>query len=208
MKTKDYYSILFVPRDASEEEIKKSYRRLALRYHPDKNDGDQKQEDRFKEINEAYSVLGDQRKRRQYDALGHGEFNRLGDQKSPFNRPFSYSPWGFQGPFHCQGRGIGMARAFGRRCGGRGWFPRSASYAYPSFSSPGNPKTTVHLIHLSNEEAQLGAEKEIVLEAGGVKHRVTAKIPPGIRDKAMLFMKGEDLGQRGQDIYFQIRIIK
>jgi DnaJ-class molecular chaperone len=66
---KDYYSILGVPEAASEEELKKAYRRLALLYHPDKNPGDRKAEERFKEISEAYAVLMDQQKRRDYDSF-------------------------------------------------------------------------------------------------------------------------------------------
>ena len=65
---KDYYAILGVPDAATDEELKKSYRRLALLYHPDKNPGDRQAEERFKEISEAYAVLMDQQKRRQYDS--------------------------------------------------------------------------------------------------------------------------------------------
>ncbi|MBF8278936.1 MAG: Heat shock protein DnaJ domain protein, partial [candidate division NC10 bacterium] len=65
---KDYYAILGVPDAATDEELKKSYRRLALLYHPDKNPGDRKAEERFKEISEAYAVLMDQQKRQQYDS--------------------------------------------------------------------------------------------------------------------------------------------
>ncbi|RMF89907.1 MAG: molecular chaperone DnaJ, partial [Nitrospinota bacterium] len=68
--TKDYYQILGVPRGASEQEIKKAYRRLALRYHPDKNPGDKEAENRFKEISEAYHVLSNPQKRSQYDRFG------------------------------------------------------------------------------------------------------------------------------------------
>lgn len=64
---KDYYAILEVSETATEEELRKAYRRLALQYHPDKNRGDRKAEERFKEISEAYAVLMDQQKRRQYD---------------------------------------------------------------------------------------------------------------------------------------------
>ncbi len=68
---KDYYELLGVNRDSSSEEIKKAYRKLALRHHPDKNDGDGKSEEKFKEINEAYSILSDPEKREAYDRFGH-----------------------------------------------------------------------------------------------------------------------------------------
>lgn len=68
---KDYYQILDVPRNASPEEIKKAYRKAALKYHPDRNPGDQEAEERFKEASEAYAVLSDARKREVYDQFGH-----------------------------------------------------------------------------------------------------------------------------------------
>jgi len=71
---KDYYTILGVPETATEEELKKAYRRLALQYHPDKNLGDSKAEERFKEISEAYVVLVDQQKRRQYDVSRQAQY--------------------------------------------------------------------------------------------------------------------------------------
>ena len=70
MSLKDYYRILGVNREASAQDIKKAFRQLALRYHPDRNPGDVKEaEEKFKEINEAYEVLGDDQKKRQYDRL-------------------------------------------------------------------------------------------------------------------------------------------
>lgn len=72
---KDYYKILGVPRDASSEQLKKAYRDLALRYHPDRNK-DKDAEENFKSINEAYAVLSDPQKRQQYDMLGSTQFNQ------------------------------------------------------------------------------------------------------------------------------------
>lgn len=86
---KDYYAVLGVSRHADQEEIKKAYRRLARRYHPDVNRGDQEAAERFKEINEAYEVLGDPEKRRRYDLFGEG------GAPSPFDRGFE----GFGDPF-------------------------------------------------------------------------------------------------------------
>jgi len=70
MQGKDYYRILEVPRTATQEEIKKSYRKLAMKYHPDRNKGDKTAESKFKEINEAYAVLSNEEKRKQYDTFG------------------------------------------------------------------------------------------------------------------------------------------
>ncbi|NUJ97695.1 J domain-containing protein [Candidatus Gracilibacteria bacterium] len=70
MATKDYYKVLGVDKQASDEEIKKAYRRLAMKYHPDRNKGNKESEQKFKEIGEAYGVLSDKEKRKQYDMFG------------------------------------------------------------------------------------------------------------------------------------------
>lgn len=79
MKNKDYYEILGITKNATNIEIKKSFRKLALRYHPDKNQGNQESEKRFKEINEAYEILKDKKKRTYYDQYGKSEFQNFND---------------------------------------------------------------------------------------------------------------------------------
>lgn len=71
MAKRDYYEILGVERNATDDQIKKAYRKLAMKYHPDKNPGDKSAEDQFKEASEAYEVLRDAQKRQRYDAYGH-----------------------------------------------------------------------------------------------------------------------------------------
>ena len=75
---RDYYEVLAVPKTANQDEIKKAYRKLAFKYHPDKNKGDKNKEEKFKEASEAYQVLSDPKKREQYDHFGHSSFNGRG----------------------------------------------------------------------------------------------------------------------------------
>src|ERR1700745_3741927 len=93
-QTKDYYAVLGVPASATQEEIKKTYRKLAAKHHPDKNQHDPKAAERFKEISEAYQVLGDAEKRKQYDNMrrlgafgGFGGGARSGPRPSGAPRP-------------------------------------------------------------------------------------------------------------------------
>ena len=78
MAKQDYYATLGVERDATAEELKKAYRKLAMQYHPDRNPGDAKSEAKFKELNEAYDVLKDDQKRAAYDRYGHAAFENGG----------------------------------------------------------------------------------------------------------------------------------
>ena len=130
MEYKDYYQILGVPRNASANEIKGAYRKLAMQYHPDRNPGDKQAEERFKEMNEAYQVLSDPQKRARYDQLGES-YSQWQQQGTPGN--FNWGQWtaqpgGYQQvnlndlfgdatllgflPFHFRrhGRGAGSAR--------------------------------------------------------------------------------------------------
>src|SRR5215831_10101828 len=90
MTKRDYYEILGVERNAGEEEIKKAYRKLAVKYHPDKNLGDKAVEEKFKELGEAYEVLNDAQKKAAYDQYGHAAF----DRRTGFGRA-----GGFHDPF-------------------------------------------------------------------------------------------------------------
>lgn len=82
---RDYYEILGVNRDASEEEIKKSYRKLAMKYHPDRNPDNPKAEEQFKEAKEAYETLSDDQKRAAYDQYGHAAFEHGGGGAGGFS---------------------------------------------------------------------------------------------------------------------------
>ena len=90
MEYKDYYKILGIDRKASTDEIKKKYRKLALEFHPDRNQGDKQAEEQFKNINEAYQVLSDDTKRKRYDQLGssYSDWQRRG---APGN--FNWNDW-------------------------------------------------------------------------------------------------------------------
>src|SRR5436190_7559050 len=91
MAKRDYYEVLAVEKTATDEEIKKAYRKLAVKYHPDKNPGDKTAEEQFKELGEAYEVLADDQKRAAYDAYGHAAFDRRaagGSARGGFHDPF------------------------------------------------------------------------------------------------------------------------
>src|SRR3954463_11906102 len=99
-QTRDYYQVIGVPASATQDEIKKAYRKLAAKHHPDKNPNDPKAAERFKEISEAYQVLGDADKRKQYDQMRQlGAFGGFGGAPRPGGaRPGGGSPFGAGGP--------------------------------------------------------------------------------------------------------------
>ena len=111
MAKKDYYEILGVQKTASEDDMKKAYRKLALKYHPDRNPGNKQAEEQFKEINEAYAVLSDKDKRKEYDTYGMGGFQQKYTQEDiyrGFNIGDLYKDLGF-------GTGDIFSMIFGRQ---------------------------------------------------------------------------------------------
>jgi len=148
--THDYYELLGVTREATPEEIKKAYRKLAVKYHPDKNPGDASAEDQFKEIGEAYEVLSDEEKRAAYDRYGHAAFTQggAGARGGGFHDPFDV----FRDVFGREG-GI-FEQFFG---GGGGGAARTDSQGRMRGSD------LRYDLQISLEEAAFGVEKEITL---------------------------------------------
>ncbi|MGI8603215.1 MAG: molecular chaperone DnaJ [Verrucomicrobiales bacterium] len=163
MPTKrDYYQILGVEKSASADDIKKAYRKLAMKYHPDRNPGDKAAEDNFKEIGEAYEVLSDEQKRAAYDRFGHAAFAAGGVGGGPggfggggFHDPFEV----FREVFGGGGGGMGgiFEEFFGGGAGGGGGARRSRDGRQRG-------SDLRYDLQITLEEAAFGAEKELELE--------------------------------------------
>ncbi|HBF77573.1 MAG TPA: molecular chaperone DnaJ [Clostridiaceae bacterium] len=139
---KDYYEILGVDKNASDEDIKKAFRKLAIKYHPDKNPGDKNAEEKFKEVNEAYQVLSDPKKRAQYDQFGTADFNGQGFDPSGFD--FS----------NFSGFGDIFGDIFGDMFGGGGSSRKQGT-------GPQRGADLEYTINLAFEEAAFGVKKDI-----------------------------------------------
>tara|TARA_B100000676_G_scaffold297223_1_gene338651 strand:+ start:166 stop:1239 length:1074 start_codon:yes stop_codon:yes gene_type:complete len=118
--TEDYYTVLNVTKNASQDELKKAYRKLAIKWHPDKNKGDEVAEEKFKKISEAYEVLSDETKRAQYDQFGHSAFQQGHQGPPPGQNPFDIFNSFFGGGGHPHGNPGGSFHEFFTRDNPRG----------------------------------------------------------------------------------------
>jgi curved DNA-binding protein len=184
MEYHDYYKILGVPRDASAADIKNAYRKLAMQFHPDRNPGDKKAEERFKEINEAYQVLSDPKKRERYDQVGES-YSQWQQNGAP-GGGFDWSRWTTQQP---GGQAVDLNDLFGEGgfsdffsaiFGGTGMGQtlrsRGARRA-PSYQQQ---------VTISLKEAYSGTTR--ILQIG--KRRVEVKIPAGVRTGSRIRVPG------------------
>ena len=217
-KMTDYYETLGLNKSATSEEIKKAYRKLALQYHPDKNPGDKLAEERFKEISEAYAVLSDPEKRRQYDTFGASGFHQRFSQEDIF-RNFDLDSilrqFGFGGSFRSSGGG-------GFRSSASSAFEQMFRGAGSAFSGMGGmgggcggcqpaPGADLHYtLSITLEEVLKGADKTVTLRTGGGQQSISVKVPKGIEDGKKLRLSGKGApsasGGPNGDMYLKIQV--
>ena len=179
--SKDFYKTLGVEKGASDSEIKSAYRKMALKWHPDKHKGDKEAEKKFKEINEAYEVLSDKQKRQQYDTFGSAGangFQGFGGGSGGFN--FN----GFQG----QGNANAFSDIFEAFFGG--------GFGGMNPNAPRRGSDIEASIQITFNDAAFGCEKELEISApdgqgGRVKERVKVKIPAGITNRSTIRVSGK-----------------
>jgi curved DNA-binding protein len=203
MEYKDYYRILGLDRNASQDEIKKAYRKLARKYHPDVNPKDKTAGAKFSEINEAHEVLSDPAKRKKYDQFGSNwqQFEQSGGRPEDFNwsqwqanpgSSYSYrtvTPEEFQDLF---GGGGGYSDFFEALFGAAGRGASGGEYHIRTAASRG--RDSQHTLQITLEEAFHGATRTLEWENG---RKIEAKIPRGVRTGSRVRLKGQ--GGRGID---------
>ena len=193
MAKRDYYDILGVSRNASDDEIKKAYRKLAIKYHPDKNPGDKEAEAKFKEISEAHEILSDKQKRARYDQFGHAGVGGNAGGGNPFaGGNYNFNGQSFNFDF---GAGGGLDDILGSIFGFGGGQRRPARGT--------DYRTTVVL---NFEEAVFGVTK--IITADGKELKV--KIPAGIDDGMSIRLTGKGgaapKGGTKGDLYVSVRV--
>jgi curved DNA-binding protein len=214
----EYYQILGVAKTATADEIKKAYRKLALKYHPDKNPDNKAAEEKFKEISEAYAVLSDPEKRQQYDTYGSAGFRQRYSQEDIFRnfdlndilRQFGFGG-GFRGTggFHTTGnfRPAGGGSPFDNIFGQAGMRGGCGGGCGPQ---PVKGNDLTYEMTVSLEEVLHGAEKTIGLRQNGQTQNVSVKIPKGIEDGKRLRLSGKGAhsssGGPAGDLYLKVHV--
>ena len=210
MEYKDYYKTLGVDKKATNAEIKKAYRKLAKKYHPDMNAGDEEAEKKFKEVNEAYEVLGDEDKRKKYDMFGSNAQFTGGQNFDP-------SQYGFGGFTYSTGDESGdfsdfFNLIFGKDGFGSRFASGAASSAKDIFSGFGRgskPQRQKYetSMKIKMEEAFSGVEKTLNLEIDGQSKQLLVKVPKGILPGKKIRVKGEKIGLNNADIYVKVDVL-
>jgi curved DNA-binding protein len=197
VKFRDYYETLGVQRSASEDEIKKTYRKLARKYHPDLNPNNKQAEEKFKEVQEAYEVLGDKEKRSRYDQLGPN-WKGGSDFTPPPNWQTEFDPSDFFGQGGRAGGG------FGRQSGG------SFSDFFEMFFGGGRGADARAMGEDAETELTLpltdmhhGTTRKLRVQMGRSNKTIDVRIPPGARDGSRIRVPGG--GPNGGDLYIRLK---
>jgi curved DNA-binding protein len=221
---KDYYATLGVNKSATDKEVKQAFRKLARKHHPDVNPGDKAAESKFKEINEAYEVLGDPAKRKKYDELGanwraYEQAERAGGP-NPFAGQWNVNTGGGQGGFRTMTQEE-MEEMFGDQNpfsdffttffgGGFGQRESSARGGARGRSRTRPGRDVEHEIELSLEDAYHGTTRRLSLKHDGHARTVDVRIPAGIGDGSRVRISGEGEsgtgGAASGDLYLRVRL--
>ncbi len=203
----DYYKILGVDKKATSEAIKKAYRKLAVKYHPDKNPGNKEAEEKFKKISEAYAVLSDAEKRNQYDNVGSDTFSQRYSQEDIF-RNFDINDilrdLGFGGL-----GGRKRTHSYQQQPGGESFADLFGNAQYRQMPQKG--QDLEYNLAITLEESVFGAEKKLALTKQDRVEEINIKIPAGINAGKKLRLAGKGLpGMHGGapgDLYLNIAIL-
>lgn len=207
MSDEDYYKTLNVKKNASDKEIKKSYRKLAMKYHPDHAGGDKKAEEKFKKISEAYAVLSDKEKRKQYDEFGSTGFHQKYSQEDIF------SGFDFGNVFKEFGFGGSTNFCKGKRGGVRFSFDGGSPFGAFTGQQQGRAKGSdlVYELPLTLQEIATGTSKVVNFTHKGRSEKITVKIPKGMitGKKLRVAGKGEPGfgGGPSGDLYIQAKAL-
>jgi curved DNA-binding protein len=201
----DYYNILGVKKDASEGEIKKAYRKLAMKYHPDHAKGDKSAEEKFKKISEAYAVLSDKDKRKEYDTFGSEGFHQRFSQEDIF-RGFDFGDifreFGFGGNDFFRGKSGGTRFSFG----GSGF-----NFGGGQQQARVRGSDLVYELPLTLREVATGTSKVIAFQHQGGSENLTVKIPPGLITGKKLRLAGKGnpspYGGPAGDLYIKSQVL-